>query len=385
LAEITADFISGRRANRLVQGDVGSGKTAIAMAAAFLAARNGYQAAIMAPTDVLARQLHAAACEYFAPLGYEAVLLLGGQTRAVRKEALDKTAACAAHIIVGTHALLTDSVQFSRLGLVVTDEQHRFGVRQRAALSQKGAPHVLVMTATPIPRTLGLILYGDLDISVVNSLPPGRIPIKTYHVTGAYRERILGFISRECAAGRQAYIICPAIERENEIKSVSSYADEIKKSLPALTIAALHSKLPAAEKEQTMGDFKAGEIQVLVSTTVIEVGVHVANATLMIIENAERFGLSQLHQLRGRVGRGTHQSYCILVSDAKAAATRERLTAMTQTTCGFALARADLEMRGHGDFFGTRQHGLPDMRIANLYRDLDILELVREAAEYVTL
>ena len=407
LAEISSDLSNGTQMNRLIQGDVGSGKTAIAFASAYLAAKNGFQAAIMAPTDVLATQ-HFAACEkIFTPLGIPAVLLTGSSKS--RRESLKKIACGTAKIIIGTHALIQDAVVYHNLALCVTDEQHRFGVGQRSALVEKGktlgalppmppqgdeapltpnigvVPHVLVMSATPIPRTLGLILYGDLDISVIDEMPPGRVEIKTYCVNSGYRARIFEFIRKETAAGRQVYVICPTIEESErgsggELKNVENYTGELVGALPDVKISHLHGRMKPAEKQAVMDAFKAGDVQVIVSTTVIEVGVHVANASLIVVENAERFGLSQLHQLRGRVGRGTAQSYCVLITDSKNENTAARMNAMTQTTDGFRLAELDLEQRGAGDFFGSRQHGLPSFKIANLYRDLDILNEAQEAA-----
>jgi len=413
LAEIAMDM-SGARMNRLIQGDVGSGKTMVAMATAFLVMKNGYQAAMMVPTEVLANQ-HFAECEkFFTPLGFETVLLTGSLGAKARREALAKIADGRAKMIIGTHALIQDKVEYSALGLVITDEQHRFGVNQRWILTEKGGvggtvlltpncqenrppdtalPHTLVMTATPIPRTLGLILYGDLDISIIDELPPGRQAIKTYSVGSKYQERIHAFIRKEIEQGRQAYVICPAIEAldfpdeedltprkpKTEMQNVIDHTEKLKSALPDLKIAHLHGKMKPAEKQQIMDDFKAGNTNVLVSTTVIEVGVHVANATLMIIENADRFGLSQLHQLRGRVGRGRHKSYCILITDIKGDETKARMKAMCDTTDGFKLAELDLKLRGTGDFFGTRQHGLPSFTIANLYRDMGVLKEVQVA------
>ena len=396
--EIAADLKSGRRMNRLIQGDVGSGKTAVAFCAAFLAMKNGFQAAMMAPTDVLAGQIYAGCEEYFTPLGFEVVLLTGSIGAKAKREASAKIADGRASMIVGTHALIQKGVEYHRLGLCITDEQHRFGVNQRLTLTQKGEsalPHTLVMTATPIPRTLALILYGDLDISVIDELPAGRREIKTYCVDSRYGERVRGFIRREAAAGRQAYIVCPAIEAaeasdetgdmkperlDAELKNVIAYTAELSAALPEIRIAYLHGRMKPAEKERVMREFKSGETNVLVSTTVIEVGVHVENAALMIIENAERFGLSQLHQLRGRVGRGDAQSYCVLITDSKNKLTQARMKAVSGTTDGFKLAELDLEQRGGGDFFGTRQHGLPSFKIANLYRDTKILNEAQEAA-----
>jgi len=393
LADIAKDISTGGRMNRLIQGDVGSGKTAVAMAAAYLAMKNGYQAALMAPTDVLANQHFMQCRQFFAPPGFETVLLTGSIGAKARREALAKIQDGRAAMIVGTHALIQEKVEYARLGLAITDEQHRFGVNQRLSLTQKAMsdsvmPHTLVMTATPIPRTLGMILYGDLDISIINELPPGRQVIKTYAVNSKYQQRIHDFIRKEVEQGRQAYIICPAIEASQEeasetaaakaeMKNVIDYTAALSAALPDMKISCLHGKMKPTDKQQIMDDFKSGCIHALVSTTVIEVGVHVANATLMIIENAERFGLSQLHQLRGRVGRGEAQSYCVLITDTKNDETKQRMKAMCDTADGFKLAELDLELRGAGDFFGTRQHGLPSFAIANLYRDMDVLKEVQ--------
>jgi ATP-dependent DNA helicase RecG len=385
LYDMVNDLQSGRRMNRLIQGDVGSGKTAVAMAAAYLAVANGYQAAVMAPTEVLARQHFAQFSGYLT--GCEVVLLAGSQTAAERKQALAKIESGEAHVVVGTHALIQSTVRYHRLGLVITDEQHRFGVNQRLSLRGKGqSPHTLVMTATPIPRTLGLILYGDMDISVIDELPPGRQAIKTYCVPSGYRERVHDFIRKQVAQGRQAYVVCPAIEESEadtsrlHLSNVLSYTQTLAQGLPGISVACLHGRMKPAEKEPLMADFKANRIQVLVSTTVIEVGVHVANATLIIIENADRFGLSQLHQLRGRVGRGDTQSYCVLVTDSKNKLTEQRMKALCETSDGFRLSELDFKLRGAGDFFGTRQHGLPAFAIANLYRDMEILKQAQQAA-----
>ncbi|MDR1664796.1 MAG: ATP-dependent DNA helicase RecG [Clostridiales bacterium] len=403
LETIKKDLSRRRRMNRLIQGDVGSGKTAVAIAACFLAAQNGYQAAIMAPTEVLAAQHYGQFSRYFAPFGFHTVLLTGSMTRRERSAALAEIAEGRAQMIVGTHALIQTGVEYRRLAMVITDEQHRFGVNQRFTLTYKGSgsallPHTLVMTATPIPRTLGLILYGDMDVSSISEMPPGRIPIKTYSVNSSYRARLHAFMQKEIAQGRQVYVICPSIEEKTaedggdsyaavskaEVANVAQYTRELSRALPGMRVACLHGRMKPLEKQQIMDAFKAGEIKALVSTTVIEVGVHVANASLMIIENAERFGLSQLHQLRGRVGRGNHQSYCVLVSDVRNnERTRARMRAMTKTCDGFALSEMDLEQRGAGDFFGVKQHGLPSFTIANLYRDMDILKEAQETAVQV--
>lgn len=383
LAEIAEDMTSGKIMNRLVQGDVGSGKTAVAMAAAYWTIQNGYQAVIMAPTEVLAEQHAASFKELFAPLGIEVVFLSGSQKGKEKRLVLEKIADGKAQMIVGTHAVIQKGVAYAKLGLVITDEQHRFGVRQRSTLAEKGEnPHVLVMTATPIPRTLALILYGDLDISIINELPPGRKSIDTVAVNTSYRKRIYAFLQKEVQAGRQAYVICPMIEENEklEVENVLSYHEMLQEELPQCRVACVHGKMKAAEKQEIMTAFGKGEWDILVSTTVVEVGINVPNATVMLIENAERFGLAQLHQLRGRVGRGAEQSYCILVSDAEGKIAKERLKAMTKTGDGFLISEMDLKLRGPGEFFGTRQHGLPEMKIANLYRDVAILKEAQKAA-----
>ncbi len=383
LQEIAGDMSSGKVMNRLVQGDVGSGKTAVAMLAAYWAVQNGYQAAMMAPTEVLAQQHAASFREIFASAGIEIVLLTGSLSAKEKRERLAKIASGQAQIVIGTHAVIQKGVDFHRLALAITDEQHRFGVRQRSLLADKGeSVHTLVMTATPIPRTLALILYGDLDISIIDVLPPGRKPIDTSAVDSRYHERIYAFLQKEVAQGRQAYVICPMIEENEklEVQSVLQYAAELAEKLPELRIACVHGKLKPKEKQAVMQAFAAGEIDVLVATTVIEVGVNVPNASVMLIENAERFGLAQLHQLRGRVGRGSEKSYCILVSDSKAKVARERLKIMTKCEDGFLLSEKDLQLRGPGEFFGIRQHGLPELKIADLSRDLPILKEAQKAA-----
>ncbi len=385
--EITSDLTGGKVMNRLVQGDVGSGKTAVAMAAAYRTVKNGYQAVMMAPTEVLAAQHYESFKEVFEPLGINILLMTGGLKAREKREALLKAASGGADIIVGTHAVIQDKVEFRNLGLVITDEQHRFGVRQRRTLSEKGNnPHVLVMTATPIPRTLALILYGDLDISIIDSLPPGRQQVDTFAVNTGYRERIYRFIEKEIEKGRQAYIICAMVEENEKVEaeSVMEYSEGLRSTaLGHRRIAVIHGKMRSEEKEGILMDFAAGKTDILVATTVIEVGINVPNSTVMVIENAERFGLAQLHQLRGRVGRGSEKSYCILISDNKSEITRKRLKTMTSTTDGFKISEMDLKLRGPGEFFGTRQHGLPSLKIANLYRDMDILKSAQEASHKI--
>lgn len=383
LKEIEKDMTSGKIMNRLVQGDVGSGKTAVAMIAAYWVIQNGCQAAMMAPTEVLASQHYESFCKIFEPAGIEVILLTGSLTAKEKREALEKVASGKADMIIGTHAVIQKDVKFHRLGLAITDEQHRFGVRQRSTLADKGEnAHTLVMTATPIPRTLALILYGDLDISIIDELPPGRQKIDTSAVDSRYHQRIYAFIQKQVAAGRQAYVICPMIEESEklEVQSVLNYTEELKKALPDCCVACVHGKMKAKEKQIIMDGFAAGEIDVLVSTTVIEVGINVPNATIMLIENAERFGLAQLHQLRGRVGRGSEKSYCILVSDTKTKVAKERMKTMTESEDGFVISEKDLKLRGPGEFFGIRQHGLPELKIADLYRDMAILQEAQKAA-----
>lgn len=389
LKEIENDFKENKVMNRLIQGDVGSGKTAIAQIATYMMVKNGYQATIMAPTDVLASQHYEGFKKIFEKLGYNCVFLSGNQKKKEKKIAYELIENGEANIIIGTHAIIQEQVIFKNLGLVVTDEQHRFGVKQREILASKGNnPHTLVMTATPIPRTLALILYGDLDISTINQLPPGRQKIDTSFVNSTYYPRIYNFIKKNADEKKQAYIICPMIEEneKNELKAVLTYTDELKEQIfLGYTVECIHGKMKNDEKKEIMDRFYNGEIDILVSTTVIEVGINVPNATIILIENAERFGIAQLHQLRGRVGRGTEKSYCILVSDAKSKVSKERLETMVKSSDGFELSEKDLEIRGPGDFFGTRQHGLPEMKIANLYKDIEILKLVQKASSKVFL
>ena len=442
ISECAADLASGRPMNRLVQGDVGSGKTAVAAACAWMAFRSGWQAAMMAPTEILAEQHCRALSALLAPAGMRVGLLTGSMRAGEKKRVYAALEAGEIDFVVGTHALLSGPVAFRRLGLVVADEQHRFGVEQRAALAAKAntpdcppeagrrlcgegrgdsvssaangmdgvpaaacrcgeveqraalaakgekkiRPHVLVMSATPIPRTLALIIYGDLDVSVIDQLPPGRLPVKTVLVGESKRQRMYGFVREQIRQGRQAYIVCPAIETDPEsaaadLKRVVEYAEGLQKQVfPDLRVGLVHGRMKAKDKEAAMAAFARGETHILVSTTVVEVGVDVANATLMIVENADRYGLSQLHQLRGRVGRGEHQSWCVLVSDNRSPETRARLKVLVDTADGFRIAEEDLKLRGPGDFFGRRQHGLPALRMADLNTDTRVLKEARDAA-----
>ena len=385
--DILRDLCGVRPMNRLVQGDVGSGKTMVAAAAVYCAAKNGLQSALMAPTEILAEQHYRTLAPLLEGLGIRCALLTASTKAKTRRSILEQLAAGEIDFAIGTHALLSPDVSYRDLGLVVTDEQHRFGVNQRAALGAKGeAPHLLVMSATPIPRTLALMIYGDLDVSVIDELPPGRRSIETYAVPSSYHERICAFVEKQIAGGRQAYIVCPMVEENGELpderKAVTAYAEKLQKeSFPNRTVRFLHGKMKPREKESVMRAFAAGEIDVLVSTTVVEVGVDVPNAAVMIVENAECFGLSQLHQLRGRVGRGPWQSYCILVSDNRGEDNKTRLDAMRRTQSGFELAEEDLKLRGPGDFFGARQHGLPTLRVADFTCDMALLYEAQGAAE----
>ena len=385
--EALADMRSGQPMNRLCQGDVGSGKTMVAAACVYFMVKNGRQAALMAPTEILAQQHYNGLAPLLENMGIRCALLTGSTKAAVKRSIAAQLAAGEIDFAIGTHALITEGVAYADLGLVVTDEQHRFGVAQRAALAAKGQhPHTLVMSATPIPRTLALILYGDLDVSVIDQLPPGRQPIETYAVPGSYHPRVYNFIRKLVAEGRQAYIVCPMVEENDELpderKAVTAYAQKLQAEVfPDLKVAFVHGKMKAKEKDAVMVAFAAHETDILVSTTVIEVGVDVPNAAVMVIENAERFGLSQLHQLRGRVGRGKHQSYCILISDNQNEETKQRLKVMTKTADGFKIAEEDLRLRGPGDFFGERQHGLPGLRIADIGCDTQLLKEAQQAAE----
>lgn len=382
--EILSDFRSGKPMNRLVQGDVGSGKTMVAAAAAYCAAGNGAQTALMAPTEILAEQHYASLSKLFAPLGITVDLLTGSMTVRQKREARERLASGETQVVVGTHALLTDATRFLRLGLVIADEQHRFGVAQRSKLSEKGEdPHLLVMSATPIPRTLTLLMYGDLDVSILDELPPGRQTVETFLVGESYRARINAFIRKQVAEGHQCFVVCPAVEENQElgVKAASAWAETLQQTVfPDLRIALLHGQMKGAEKEAAMAAFARGEADVMVATTVIEVGVDVPNATLMVIEDADRFGLSQLHQLRGRVGRGKAKSYCILTSHNRNPETLQRLKALCKTNDGFRIAEEDLKLRGPGDFFGSRQSGLPAFRVGDLSCDLATLKQAQTAS-----
>ena len=398
--EAAADLRSPRPMNRLVQGDVGSGKTAVAAACAWMARQAGWQSAMMAPTELLAQQHFHTLTALLEPAHMTVGLLTGSMRASEKRKVLSALESGDIHLVVGTHALLSQGVEFRRLGLVITDEQHRFGVDQRAALAAKAntpgdpadaapeenfSPNVLVMSATPIPRTLALIIYGDLDVSVIDELPPGRKPVQTFLIGESKRQRLYGFVRAQVQEGRQVYLVCPAVEENPDgawdLKAVNEYARVLREEVfPDLRVGLVHGKLKARDKEAAMAAFTAGETDVLVSTTVIEVGVDVPNASLIVIENADRYGLSQLHQLRGRVGRGQHQSWCILVSDNRSPDTRVRLKVLTETTDGFKIAEEDLKLRGPGDFFGARQHGLPALRVANLNTDTRVLKEAQEAA-----
>ena len=385
--EIRQDTISGYQMNRLLQGDVGSGKTLVALMSMLLAVDNGFQACMMAPTEILARQHYATFRRMLEGMDVRVAILTGASKARERREALAGIADGSIDLLIGTHALIEDRVQFSNLGFVVIDEQHRFGVEQRARLWTKNEqpPHILVMTATPIPRTLAMTLYGDLDVSVIDELPPGRQRVETFALGERYRQRLNGFIRKQVQEGHQVFVVCPLVgedgEAADERKAVTAYAKALQEeTFPELRVAVLHGRMKPKEKEKVMASFAAGESDILVSTTVVEVGVDVPNATLMVVENADRFGLSQLHQLRGRVGRGEHKSYCVLVSDSDNEATQARLKIMTKTNDGFKISEEDLKLRGPGDFFGSRQHGLPAMHVADLCSDMNVLQTAQQAA-----
>ena len=398
--EAAADLRAPRPMNRLVQGDVGSGKTAVAAACAWMAHQAGWQSAMMAPTELLAQQHFRTLTALLEPAHMAVGLLTGSMRAAEKREVLAALRSGDLHLVVGTHALLSQGVEFRRLGLVITDEQHRFGVEQRAAFAAKAntpgdplditpeegfSPNVLVMSATPIPRTLALLLYGDLDVSIIDELPPGRQPVKTFLIGESKRQRLYGFVRAQVQEGRQVYLVCPAVEENPEgawdLKAVNEYARVLREEVfPDLRVGLVHGKLKPREKEAAMAAFAAGETDLLVSTTVIEVGVDVPNASLIVIENADRYGLSQLHQLRGRVGRGEHPAWCILISENRSPDTRARLKVLTETSDGFRIAEEDLKLRGPGDFFGDRQHGLPALRVADLNTDTRVLKEAQSAA-----
>lgn len=388
LNEIIDDMCSEKVMNRLVQGDVGSGKTVVALLALAECVFNGYQGALMAPTEILAQQHYESFTETFEDIGINVELLTGSVTKKQKEGILQRARDGEIDILIGTHALIEDNVEFKNIGLVITDEQHRFGVRQRGKLSSKGeSPDILVMTATPIPRTLALILYGDLDISIIDELPPGRQPIETIAVEKKKRDKVYNsLVRREVDKGRQVYIVCPLVEESEtlDITSATETAEEIKRDFfPDLRVGLLHGKMKPSEKDTIMTAFKNHELAILVSTTVIEVGVNVPNSTLMIIENAERFGLAQLHQLRGRVGRGKHQSYCVLIYGSNSEVCRKRMSIMEETNDGFKISEKDLEIRGPGEFFGTMQHGVPELKVANLFKHMKILKTVQQEARII--
>lgn len=388
LSEIAQDMTSSKVMNRLVQGDVGSGKTVVALLALAIAVLNGYQGALMAPTEILASQHYDSFKEILERFNIKSELLVGSLTKKQKEKVLEKVKNQEVDILIGTHALIEDKVEFKNLGIVITDEQHRFGVRQRGRLSNKGdSPDILVMTATPIPRTLALILYGDLDISIIDELPPGRQPIETIAIEHKRRnEAYENLVRSEVQKGRQVYVVCPLVEESEKIEATaaSELVEELKREFFSdLRVGLLHGKMRPAEKDAIMDDFKNKKLDILVSTTVIEVGVNVPNATLMIIENAERFGLAQLHQLRGRVGRGKHKSYCILIYNSKTEVCKERMAIMEETTDGFKISQKDLEIRGPGEFFGTRQHGLPELKVANIFKHIKILKQAQLEARYI--
>ena len=384
VSQIKKDMSSKTVMNRLVQGDVGSGKTMVAAIAMYLAVKNGYQAALMAPTTILANQHYIELSQYFEKLGINVEIITSSTTKKQKEKIIEKLKNNDIDILIGTHSIIEDNVEFNNLGLVVTDEQHRFGVKQRMKLSAKGnVVDTIVMTATPIPRSLAIILYGDLDLSIIDELPPGRKPVETCVVNDSYNQRVYNFLKKQINEGRQVYVVCPLVE-ENEdldLNSVEKLYEEYKKEFNGYNVAILHGKMKNKEKDSIMQEFKANKINILISTTVIEVGISVPNATVMVIENADRFGLAALHQLRGRVGRGSASSYCILKSNNKSAIARQRLDIMRRSNDGFEIAQKDLELRGPGDFFGVRQSGMPEFKLANLLTDTKILESTQEAVK----
>lgn len=384
--ECMADMQGECPMNRLIQGDVGSGKTVVAAAVAYFAYKNGCQTALMAPTEILASQHYDTLKGFLEHLGVKVVLLTGSLSAKQKKEVKSGLESGEYAVAVGTHALIQQTTEFKRLGLVITDEQHRFGVEQRAALADKGEnPHKLVMSATPIPRTLALMMYGDLDVSVLRELPKGRQPVETYAVTGKLRERAFGFVKKQLDEGRQGYIVCPMIEEsDSDLQDVKGYAERLKGgAFKSYNVGLLHGKMPADEKESVMLDFKLGRIDLLVCTTVVEVGVDVPNATAIVIENADRFGLSQLHQLRGRVGRGKFKSFCILITDNPTEEVKLRLKTLSSTSDGFKISEEDLKLRGAGDFFGSRQHGLPKLKIADFSQDIEVMRSAQQNAKAI--
>ncbi len=384
--DCVADMQGKYPMNRLLQGDVGSGKTAVAAGVIYAAAKNGYQCAFMAPTEILANQHFETLSKMLEPAGITVRLITGSTSAAEKRRIKAELAAGEVQLAIGTHALIQKDVDFKNLGLVITDEQHRFGVNQRASLAEKGGEvHSLVMSATPIPRTLALMIYGDLDISVLDELPPGRQKIRTDVVDSRYHKRLYEFVKKQISAGQQAYIVCPLVEAgESDLLPAEEYAEQLANgAFKGINLGVLHGKMNSKSKERVMAGFVSGHIKILVATTVVEVGVDVPNASVMIIENAERFGLSQLHQLRGRVGRGKAQSYCVLVSDSKSETARERLQIMKKYSDGFKIADEDLKQRGPGDFFGNRQHGLPELKIADMLSNTEMLALCRECADNI--
>ena len=386
LTEIRRDMEAAKVMSRLIQGDVGSGKTILAAAAVYKAVKCGYQAGLMAPTEILANQHYEGLCTIFEPFGIRVAMLTGSMKKSEKDDVLLRLADGAIDFVIGTHAVIQPNVIFNKLGLVITDEQHRFGVEQRMILSAKGTqPDILVMTATPIPRTLAVILYGDLDISIIDEMPPGRLPVETWTAATSDRDSVYDYVATELKKGRQAYVVAPLIEESDslDVRSATELHEEISRRLPNFRIGLLHGAMRPAEKDLTMKAFLDGSLDVLVSTVVIEVGIHVPNATVMVIESAQRFGLATLHQLRGRVGRGKDRSSCILVTDGATELSRKRMDTTTHTNDGFVIAEKDLELRGPGEFFGVRQHGIPEFRIADLVKHVRILETVRQEAEFL--